>query len=188
MTQCLDDTMSPFVQSLHFPLPSRKVALQDSLCATQLQRMRKVGTRVSKTAERVMSTAPGKNHSKGTGSAAINSSAAASGRVVNKETKHEGKFLRQSMLTYELQNEGSKQRKWEMCERTSRDPTRFDPPDTSSADACTIACICNDGSSEPKLVVVYQFRPPCNAVTVELPAGLIDTGMEHCTMRQHCAS
>ena len=94
------------------------------------------------------------------------------GTIVSKDVQHEGKFLRQTLLTYQLESE-SRTRKWESCERTGRDKHTTDQSPT--ADAVALACTCDDGSSEPKIVVVYQFRPPVGTTTVELPAGLIDT-------------
>ena len=62
-------------------------------------------------------------------------------------------------------------RKWDMATRTTK---RSD----GGPDAVAILALLRH-SSQPEAVevlLVEQFRPPVNAVTVELPAGLIDPG------------
>ena len=58
---------------------------------------------------------------------------------------------------------------WEMVERTTRLPG-------SSCDAVAVLCVLQPPDSGPELLLVRQFRPPVDAHTIELPAGLIDAG------------
>ncbi|KAL1495611.1 hypothetical protein AB1Y20_016971 [Prymnesium parvum] len=68
-------------------------------------------------------------------------------------------------------DENGQPRKWDMASRTTKS--------SASADAVAILALLRHSSSPSKPIetlLVTQFRPPLNAVTVELPAGLIDTG------------
>jgi len=59
-----------------------------------------------------------------------------------------------------------KERTWEHAER----PTR---PKNSEVDGVGIVAIL-DKPSGPEIILQKQFRPPINAVTIEVPAGLVD--------------
>ncbi|KAE8454515.1 hypothetical protein EG329_000138 [Mollisiaceae sp. DMI_Dod_QoI] len=61
-----------------------------------------------------------------------------------------------------------KERTWEHAER----PTR---PKNSEVDGVGIVAIL-DKPTGPEIILQKQFRPPINAVTIEVPAGLIDAG------------
>jgi len=60
------------------------------------------------------------------------------------------------------------ERTWEHAER----PTR---PKNSEVDGVGIVAIL-DKPTGPEIILQKQFRPPINAVTIEVPAGLIDAG------------
>jgi ADP-ribose pyrophosphatase len=64
------------------------------------------------------------------------------------------------------------ERVWDRCVRTGADGT------ASKVDAVVIIAILSGGDvgQAPELLLCRQFRPPLDAYTVELPAGLIDTG------------
>ncbi|KUJ09275.1 uncharacterized protein LY89DRAFT_657561 [Mollisia scopiformis] len=61
-----------------------------------------------------------------------------------------------------------KERTWEHAER----PTR---PKNSEVDGVGIVAIL-DKPTGPEIILQKQFRPPINAVTIEVPAGLVDAG------------
>ena len=60
------------------------------------------------------------------------------------------------------------ERQWNMVQRTTKS-------DTSDVDAVAIFATLKGGDLRtPSTLLVRQFRPPVNAYTIELPAGLID--------------
>lgn len=67
----------------------------------------------------------------------------------------------------------SASRTWDAAERTTR-------TDGVAADAVAVLARLNvhrsDNGNDPRILLVKQFRPPVNAICVELPAGLIDPG------------
>lgn len=79
------------------------------------------------------------------------------------------RFLRLDTLSYE--DATGRARKWDMATRTTRKP---------GADVDGVAIIAllrrRKAPEAVEMLLVQQFRPPMNAVTVELPAGLIDPG------------
>lgn len=64
-----------------------------------------------------------------------------------------------------------RERKWDMATRTTRTPGSVDG-------VAILALLHSAGNSRQsdEMLLVTQFRPPVNAVTLELPAGLIDAG------------
>mmetsp|Transcript_13517 Transcript_13517/g.16783 ORF Transcript_13517/g.16783 Transcript_13517/m.16783 type:complete len:237 (+) Transcript_13517:252-962(+) len=56
-------------------------------------------------------------------------------------------------------------RSWEMAERTTR-----------KGDIDGVAIVATLLGENPKLILVSQYRPPTNALTLEFPAGLVDEG------------
>lgn len=60
-------------------------------------------------------------------------------------------------------------RKWDIAERTTR-------PVESAADAVVMLARLRLADNVTRIVLVKQFRPPMNAVSVELPAGLLEPG------------
>lgn len=60
-------------------------------------------------------------------------------------------------------------RKWDRAVRTTKQSE-------ASTDACVILAVLKHADGSEGVVVVKQFRPPVNAYTIELPAGLIDKG------------
>lgn len=95
------------------------------------------------------------------------------GRVVSEQTVAGTKWLQLSALTYELAKDADKNqsaRKWDVAQRTTKGAN-------SAADAVVVlAKLQLDVGDDPRVLLVKQFRPPINAVAVELPAGLIDAG------------
>jgi 8-oxo-dGTP pyrophosphatase MutT (NUDIX family) len=61
-----------------------------------------------------------------------------------------------------------KTRKWDMCARTTTN--------ASGIDAVAIIAMLVAPGKPSSIVLVKQFRPPVDAFTIELPAGLIDAG------------
>lgn len=89
-------------------------------------------------------------------------------QLVSELAMDQGKWIQLRKITYK--DPEGKQREWEMAVRTTR-------TETTGLDAVSImGLIRNDNvaSQSPSLVLTKQFRPPCNSVVVELPAGLID--------------
>ncbi|OCK82971.1 putative ADP-ribose pyrophosphatase [Lepidopterella palustris CBS 459.81] len=73
-------------------------------------------------------------------------------------------------------------RTWESAERLTR-------PAGSLIDGVGIVAILqhpSDPSAPPSILLQKQFRPPIDAVTIEVPAGLIDAGetAEQCALRE----
>ena len=70
------------------------------------------------------------------------------------------------------------ERGWDMCSRTTKKPESY-------ADAVVIFCVLSGGGlEEPHILLVKQFRPPIEAYTIEMPAGLIDPGETPETVRE----
>lgn len=91
-------------------------------------------------------------------------------QLVSELAMDQGKWIQLRKIIYK--DPQGKQREWEMAVRTTR-------TDTTGLDAvCIMGLIKNHKESlkddSPLLVLTKQFRPPCNKVVVELPAGLID--------------
>ncbi|KAL0263154.1 ADP-ribose diphosphatase [Diplodia seriata] len=70
-------------------------------------------------------------------------------------------------------------RDWESAERQTR-------PAGSLIDGVGIVAILQTPNEPPSLLLQKQFRPPVNAVCIEVPAGLIDAGEtpEVCAVRE----
>jgi len=90
------------------------------------------------------------------------------------ETVGSTRWMRLETLTYRLAD-GS-ERKWDRAVRTTKQSE-------DSIDAVVILAILRDPSdpSKDEIVCVKQFRPPLNAYTLELPAGLIDADEDPAT-------
>lgn len=87
-------------------------------------------------------------------------------QIVSEEPLDQGKWVLLRKITWN--DPSGKQRVWEMAVRTTR-------TETTGIDAVSILALLRNGKADsPRLVLVKQFRPPCNNVVVELPAGLID--------------
>ncbi|RKF63718.1 ADP-ribose pyrophosphatase [Erysiphe neolycopersici] len=85
----------------------------------------------------------------------------------NEPLKNENAKWIQLMLTTYKDPLGT-ERTWEYAERQTR-------PQSSSVDAVGIVAIL-DLSTGPEIVLQKQFRPPVDAVCIEIPAGLVDEG------------
>ena len=57
-----------------------------------------------------------------------------------------------------------------MAQRTTKTASK------DAVDAVAILAVLKDSSNDPKTIIVRQYRPPLDAYTIELPAGLIDEG------------
>jgi 8-oxo-dGTP pyrophosphatase MutT (NUDIX family) len=100
------------------------------------------------------------------------SHSAVGGRVVAEEVVASTRWLELMTLTYAIQSTESPHRRWDVVRRTTR---RGD----AAADAVAVFATMSldaDVSESPRILLVRQFRPPMNALCVELPAGLIDAG------------
>lgn len=62
---------------------------------------------------------------------------------------------------------GNYKRRWDVASRATHN---------SHADGVVILAKLSLADDQPRVLLVKQFRPPINAVTVELPAGLVDKG------------
>lgn len=78
----------------------------------------------------------------------------------------DAKWIRLVLTTYK--DPLGKERTWEYAERQTR-------PVSSPVDAVGIVAII-DLPSGPEIVLQRQYRPPVNAVCIEIPAGLVDEG------------
>lgn len=81
------------------------------------------------------------------------------------------KWLSLSTYLYRYDHDppDSSPRKWDVASRTTRTKS-------AAADAVVILAHLDLGHGEPRILLVRQFRPPLAAVSVELPAGLVDEG------------
>ncbi|KAI1002672.1 hypothetical protein K3495_g5527 [Podosphaera aphanis] len=78
----------------------------------------------------------------------------------------DAKWARLILTTYE--DPQGTQRTWEYAERQTR-------PKTSPVDGVGIVAIL-DLPTGPEIVLQRQYRPPVDAVCIEIPAGLVDDG------------
>ncbi|KAH7493882.1 NUDIX hydrolase domain-like protein [Fusarium oxysporum f. sp. albedinis] len=91
-------------------------------------------------------------------------------------SKEEARWIKLSKITYHDPTGTS--RTWESAERLTR-------PKTADIDGVGIVAILPLPTG-PELILQKQYRPPINAVTIEVPAGLIDEGEtpEECAIRE----
>eukprot|EP00986_Skeletonema_menzelii_P006342 scaffold2384_cov143-Skeletonema_menzelii.AAC.13 len=94
------------------------------------------------------------------------------------ETVGSTRWMRLETLSYHVADEnstsGSSVRKWDRAVRTTKQSE-------DSIDAVVILAILRHDAhdtSRDEIVCVKQYRPPVDAYTIELPAGLIDAGEE----------
>tara|TARA_B110001452_G_scaffold1359_1_gene1174 strand:- start:116 stop:838 length:723 start_codon:yes stop_codon:yes gene_type:complete len=94
-----------------------------------------------------------------------------SAKVLSRDDVAATRWLKLQTLTY--QDPVGRERKWDVCQRT----TRSDSAAIAGVDAVVVlALMRSKNSPEVETLLVQQFRPPVNKVTIELPAGLIDKG------------
>jgi 8-oxo-dGTP pyrophosphatase MutT (NUDIX family) len=86
-------------------------------------------------------------------------------RVTGHEVKHQTPWLTFKHLTYE--DPAGKTRKWDMVGRSTRAPNAV-------ADAVCVFAVLRKSGEPDTTLLVRQFRPPLDAETIELPAGLVD--------------
>ncbi|KAM0277501.1 hypothetical protein ACHAQH_005779 [Verticillium albo-atrum] len=78
----------------------------------------------------------------------------------------EASWIKLIKLTY--RDPAGKTRTWESAERRTR-------PSSSDIDAVGIVAILQKDSG-PEIVLQKQYRPPIDAISIEVPAGLVDAG------------
>ncbi|KIY95996.1 ADP-ribose pyrophosphatase [Monoraphidium neglectum] len=88
------------------------------------------------------------------------------------EVVAEGRFLRLVQLQYTRPPRSEVVRQWQAVERCTTD--RGDG--SHGIDAVAVFAVVKSKTRPPQLVVVKQFRPPLGLTTIELPAGLVDSG------------
>lgn len=110
--------------------------------------------------------------------AASSTSALLAGNVTSRKIVSSTKWLQLLSLTYTRRDSRTSDselqtRHWDAAERCTK-------RDGASADAVTILARLYSGKADakdnPRILLVKQFRPPVNAICIELPAGLIDPG------------
>ena len=80
------------------------------------------------------------------------------------------RWLKMQTLAYT--DATGRKRKWDMTSRKG-----FGNKSAGHADSVAILALLRPGGGAPvETLLVRQYRPPMNAVTIELPAGLIDPG------------
>lgn len=86
-------------------------------------------------------------------------------RIELTESLEQGKWIQTKKINYI--DPAGRNRAWEMAVRTTR-------TETTGIDAVSILAFLKKAGKPKEVVLVKQFRPPCEKVIVELPAGLID--------------
>ena len=102
----------------------------------------------------------GKNSSGSDGSSQL-------ARVVERKEIAKTRFISLQSLSY-LDATGC-ERKWDMASRTTK-------KDGEPDGVAILALLRSRAAADVEMLLVQQFRPPVNALTIELPAGLIDPG------------
>lgn len=77
---------------------------------------------------------------------------------------NEAKWIEFKKISW--QDQTGKSRVWEAAARKTRG--------TSGVDAVAIVTVIRHPSRPPSTIIILQYRPPVDAVCVELPAGLVD--------------
>lgn len=81
------------------------------------------------------------------------------------EKLDQGNWIQTRKINYTDPNGNA--RVWEMAVRTTR-------TETTGLDAVSILATLREPNAAKRVVLTKQFRPPCEKVVVEFPAGLID--------------
>lgn len=99
------------------------------------------------------------------------------GAVLSSDLVAGTKWLQLANLTYTLSKDGADAppRRWDAAQRATRAPGAADAVVVVARLRLHGGALAADGD-DPRVLLVKQFRPPVGAVTVELPAGLIDAG------------
>ncbi|CAN8068828.1 unnamed protein product [Agarophyton chilense] len=100
--------------------------------------------------------------------------------LTHRETLARTRWLKLETLCYRFEHDEANRfpRRWDVANRTTRTGVGVDA-------VVVLARLClADGV--PRVLLVKQFRPPLNAVCVELPAGLVDKGetVEQAALRE----
>ena len=88
-------------------------------------------------------------------------------RVVERKEIAKTRFISLQSLSYF--DAAGCERKWDMASRTSK---KGEEPEG----VAILALLRSRAAADVEMLLVQQFRPPVNALTIELPAGLIDPG------------
>lgn len=86
-------------------------------------------------------------------------------KIKSVEALDQGKWIQTRKINWI--DPAGKERVWEMAVRTTR-------TETTGLDAVSIFALLKKKGHPSDLVLVKQFRPPCEKVVIEMPAGLID--------------
>lgn len=86
-------------------------------------------------------------------------------KIKSVEALDQGKWIQTRKINWI--DPAGKERVWEMAVRTTR-------TETTGLDAVSIFALLKKKGQPSDLVLVKQFRPPCEKVVIEMPAGLID--------------
>lgn len=86
-------------------------------------------------------------------------------RINSIEPLDQGKWIQTRKINYT--DPAGNLRVWEMAVRTTRS-------ETTGLDAVSILGVIRGETGAKNVVLTKQFRPPCEKVVIELPAGLID--------------
>mmetsp|Transcript_52987 Transcript_52987/g.105140 ORF Transcript_52987/g.105140 Transcript_52987/m.105140 type:complete len:252 (+) Transcript_52987:93-848(+) len=94
-----------------------------------------------------------------------------SARVISRKEVASTRWLKLQTILY--QDQRGKDRLWDVCTRTTRDVSIRE----AGVDAVAILALLRSAKNQTvDTLIVQQFRPPVDSVTVELPAGLVDAG------------
>ncbi|XP_042209219.1 ADP-sugar pyrophosphatase-like [Homarus americanus] len=87
-------------------------------------------------------------------------------QVHQEEELARGKWL--ALNNFHWTDHTGRKRVWEVASRTTRG--------LSEQDSVAVTAVINRAGHPSALVLIKQFRPPLKAYTIEMPAGLVDTG------------
>lgn len=98
-----------------------------------------------------------------------------SSRRVGEELVATGKWLALSKLLYKHPRTGET-KAWESVARTTDEDPRVRIADLRSNVAVMLSTLANGRDGSKSIVLVKQYRPSVDALSIEMPAGLIDRG------------
>lgn len=102
-------------------------------------------------------------------------SSSSSSRRVGEELVAAGKWLALSKLLYRHPRTGEP-RAWESVSRTTDEDPRARIADLRSNVAVMLATLADGKDGAKSILLVKQYRPSVDALSIEMPAGLIDRG------------
>lgn len=100
--------------------------------------------------------------------------------IISTTETSDTKWVKTWRIEYERPD--GKSSTWEYCSRTKH----VDPTTDQHATDAVVAVAVLQKPDGPELLVQKQFRPPTGAVTIEMPAGLLDANetVEECAIRE----